>query len=100
MTEKAFNNFRHNGIHLNFPNGNQVSTIWGSGSYSENYDIWQPKDFGTFMESETAEIMVTCSPKLLKKLAKKFNNDSGGVFGYLSITDWIYIVNLVAKENK
>ena len=76
MKEKAFNNFKHNGVHLSFPNGNMISTIWGRGSYSDNYDGTGDtggflNDYQTFMESDTVEIMVDCSDKLFKKLQKR-----------------------------
>jgi hypothetical protein len=103
-TEKAFNNWGHNGIHLNFPNGNQVSTIWGRGSYTENHDFRLDnyggllKEFETFLDSETAEVMVTCSSKLLKSFIARFQG--GNPFGYLNIYEWLYIVNKVAEDDK
>ena len=64
--EKAFNNFRHNGVLLNFPNGNFISTIWGACTYSDNHDIFlDDNSFKTFLKSNTCEVMVTCSEKLI-----------------------------------
>lgn len=101
--EKSFSNFRANGFHLNFPNGNSISTIWGYGAYCENHF----KDMGSddvigeltkFVPSEDCEVMVlNCSDRLLKRLKKKFDADNP--FGYLSISDWLYIVNAVAKDD-
>lgn len=107
--ERAFNNWKPNSVHLNFPNGNLVSMIWGADSYTENrHKLFReiapsPQEesdftaaFNTFMESDTVEVMVDCSEELLKKLCKRFTG--GNPFGYLSIMDWLYIVNEVAKE--
>ena len=46
MTENnaAFTNHKHNGVYLQFPNGNAISTIWGVGSYTDNHD----KSFSQF----------------------------------------------------
>ncbi len=108
--EKAFNNFKHNGIHLTFPNRNMISTIWGVGSYTENHDIDFKNDdltdmFNTFLESNNVEVMISCGKKLKKRLHKKFGAEEDGgsphrVIGYLSIMEWLYIVNKVANEKK
>lgn len=98
---KAFKNTKHNGIHLVFPNGNWLSTIWGVGSYSDNYDIFSDdvvKDFSTFRESNNVEIMFTCGDRLKKKICKKYNEGSTDPIGYLDITQWLEIVNLLATE--
>ena len=103
--EKAFNNFRHNGIHFWFPNGNGISTIWGYGSYSDNYNF-EPKDkknvmarFETFLDSNSVEVMILkCSQKLLKRLEKKYNEGYKQPFTSLTITEWLDIVNEVSKK--
>lgn len=99
--EKAFNNWKHNGVHFTFPNGNSISTIWGSGTYSDNYDSVFDlglDGFKTFMDSDTVEIMILKAPaKLTKKIQKKYDFEDDGVKGYLNITEWLDIVNLLAK---
>ena len=104
-TKKAFSNFKHNGIHIWFPNGNGISTIWGYGSYSDNYD-YEPKDkknimarFETFLESNSVEVMILkCSDELLKRLEKKYYGGYEQPFNRLTITEWLDIVNKVSKE--
>ena len=97
---KAFKNVKHNVVHLKFPNGNTISTIWGYGSYTENHD-WKRKEsiieqYNTFMDSNDVEVMIDCRDKLSKRIHKKYNGD-GSVIGHLSIIDWLYIVNKLAK---
>ena len=98
--EKAFNNFRHNGLHLNFPNGNHLSTVWGGGTYTENYDRFDLISQPIFLESNDVEIMFECSEKLQKKIEKKFNDGGEQPIGRLTITQWLEIANLLAKEQK
>jgi len=100
MREKAFFNWRLGGIHLNFPNGNTLSTIWGGGSYSENHDdfgsITNPKAIG----SNNVEIMFDCPEELQKKIEKKYNDGDEQPIGYLNIVQWSEIVNLLSKPSK
>lgn len=101
MKIKSFANPKHNGIHLNFPNGNWISTIWGVGSYSENHDHKTydfVADYETFMSSNDVEIMFTCGEKLKKRILKKYNEGEKDPIGYLTITQWLEIVNLLNKE--
>lgn len=70
--EKSFNNFKHNGLHLTFPNGNFISTIFGIGSYTENHDMYTKME--EFMDSNDVEIMFDCGDKLKKKILKKYND--------------------------
>lgn len=103
--EKAFTNWKHNSIHLIFPNGNAISTTWSWGSYSENGDIHRNKPFDKdtyfesftrFEESDDVEIMILNAPdKLLNKIKKKYGFDS--VLGYVTITQWLEILNLLSK---
>ena len=99
---KAFSNGKHNRVRLEFPNGNSISTIWGPGSYSDNYSIDLDDNmdttslFNTFQESDTCEAMVDCGDKLLRRLEKRF--DCVNPFGRLSITEWLYIINAIAEE--
>ena len=102
--EKAFNNWKHNAIHLTFPNGNRISTIWGYGTYSDNHDrpdLDRESDaslpFNTFMDSDTVEIMVLEAPeKLLKKINKKYG-DGDTVCGYLTMKEWLEVIRLLSK---
>lgn len=118
MKEKAFVNVRHNSLHLGFPNGNWISTIWGASSYSENHSFYTGEDrlknavegaeypagtpealkpYITFMQSDTCEVMIDCGEKLHKRLHKKYDGD-GSVIGYLNIKQWLEIVNALASE--
>ncbi len=100
--EKAFNNFKYNGIHFNFPNGNWLSTIWGNLTYSDNYDVEitneYPDAFDRFLQSDTVEIMFTCPSKLKKRILKKYNDGQDDPIGYLGIKEWLEIVKLLSKE--
>jgi hypothetical protein len=100
---KAFNNWRHNGIHLTFPNGNSISTVWGIGSYTDNHFLIE-KDPDTafgyrkFLDSDTCEIMILKAPdKLIKKIHKKYGDGDNSVIGYLTIKQWLEIINLISK---
>jgi len=103
MKEKAFKNLRHNKIHLTFPNGNAVSIIWSSGSYTENHNFEGTTEdkygYDTFMESDTCEIMILNAPdKLYKKIHRKYNTESGNsVIGWLKITQLVEILSLLSK---
>lgn len=95
--EKAFNNWKHNAIHLTFPNGNALSTIWGAGTYCENYNLWRDSRDLKFLDSNSVEIMIIKAPqKLINKINRKYG-DCGDVIGYLKITQWLDIVNMLAK---
>ncbi len=102
--EKSFSNWQHNTLRLSFPNGNWISTIWGSGSHTEYYDFntdSMDDEFGfeTFMDSNDVEIMIHCGEKLHKKIHKKHDGD-GYVIGNINITQWIEILRLLEKEKK
>ena len=98
-TNKAFDNWAHNAVHLTFPNGNKISTTWGYCTYSVNHDcddLLASVKFDSFRKSNTVEIMILeCPDKLRKKIQKEF--DFEDVAGYLSITDWLKVLNLLAK---
>lgn len=97
-----FINRAHNAIHLNFPNGNRLSTTWAPGTYSDNNRLVFSRledQFRTFYGTKEVEVMFNCGDKLHKRLHKKFDGD-GSVIGYVSFTDWLYIVNALAKEPK
>ena len=74
--EKAFNNWRHNSIHLTFPNGNVLSTVWGYLTYSDNHYFAEEGDkFREFMQSDTVEISILEAPEeTRKKIHKKYGN--------------------------
>lgn len=103
---KAFSNFKHNGIHLTFPNGNAISTIWGAGSYSDNHDYNLNNESGdgvrgyhTFMQSDTCGIMIlSCPDKLLKKIIEKYNEDyDSPVIEHITMSQWLEIIKLLSK---
>lgn len=98
--DKAFAQHRLNGFRLKFPNGNGLSTIWGFGSYSENYDLPIGEDFieewKKCLGSDTVEIMPDCSEELLKELQEKYpDNENGSVFGHLNMEQWFEIVGIL-----
>ena len=99
-TYKAFCNHKINGVRLAFPNGNAISTIWGSGTYSENHDYDSGDVIKNYAEpieegSSTVEIMILNAPdKLVEKIYKHQNeNIDNGVIGWVNITDWLWIIN-------
>ena len=107
MVDRAFTNHRINGVSLTFPNGNRLSTIWGRGSYTENHDFTTGdviKDFSEPIKegSNTVEIMITHAPdKLVKKIHRKLApNSEDSVIGWLSMTDWLWVVNQLARGTK
>ena len=101
IKEKAFRNFRHNGIHLTFPNGNALSTVWGYYTYSDNHDIdggISVDNYDKFLDSDTVEIMILkASDKLRKKIEKKYDFD-GSVKGYLTMEEWLDVVKMLSKD--
>lgn len=99
--EKIFHSWDVGRFHINFPNGNQISTVWGSGSYSDNHNDEQdfkfPRMKKTF-DSDTCEIMFRCGDKLRKRILKKYNDGNMDPIGYLIFESWLEIVNLLNKE--
>jgi len=92
-------------MRLVFPNGNILSTVWGTGSYSENHDYTTGdiiRDYKERIEegSETVEIMILqASDTLVRRIYRRLaphSNDT--VIGYVSIKDWLWAVNQLAKE--
>jgi hypothetical protein len=99
---KSFTIHRDNGVFLQFPNGNSISTIWGYGSYTENYNKNEngtmESRFRNFPDgSNDVEVMISCPDKLHKAIQKKFRGD-GSVIGHLTIDDWMYIINRLYKQ--
>lgn len=110
-TKKAFTIHKVNGVYLNFPNGNGLSTIWGVGSYSDNYNNEFRNEDGvidvlrSYTEiikdgSNTCEVMPLCSELVKKLLDTTFpDNENGSVFGNLTFEQWLKMVNIL-NENK
>jgi hypothetical protein len=100
-------NWRPGGIHWDFDNGNHISTTWAPYSYSDNYDM-DFEDITTVtygrieppLKSTTVEIMIDCSPKLLKRLEKKYNDGNMQPFNRIGINDMLDIIKKVSKEIK
>ena len=104
---KGFHNWRANGLHFNFPNGNWLSSIWGGGSYTENHDkLREETDHviktgqQTYLESDTVEIMFDCGDRLKKRILKKYNEGENDPIGYVTFAQWLEIVSLLNKEKK
>lgn len=96
--KKAFENIKHNVVHLTFLNGNSLSTIWGAGTYSDNYDFERTDDMKTFMGSNTVEVMIMRAPdKLKKSIERKFDSEGDGIIGHLTMEQWLYIVKRLSK---
>ena len=93
--EKSFFNCKMGSFHLNFENGNQLSTTFSDGSYSENHN--QQLRATKLVESNDCEIMFTCNKKLQKKIEKKYNDGDQQPIGYLNITKWLEIVKMLSK---
>lgn len=102
MKCKAFCNHKMNGVRLEFPNGNAISTVWGTGTYSDFRDhLAYPTEL-IEEGSATVEITVLAAPdKLIKKIHRHLNEDSDdSVIGWVSITDWLWVINQLAKERR
>jgi hypothetical protein len=98
IKRKAFTSHKPNGVYLKFENGNSLSTIWGVGTYSDNYDREFTKYDDRILEgSNLVEIMPNCSEKMKKKLKKVCGFD-GTVAGYLTMEKWLKVVSLLANE--
>ena len=106
IKEKAFTQHRGerlNGFRLTFPNGNSISTIWSQGSYCDNNDFeimgedghLDEKKLNCPLSSDTCEAMVDCPEITLDLLKEKFDGDNP--FGYLTITQWLEMLNILAK---
>lgn len=98
MKEKAFQSKEHNKIHLWFPNGNGISTIWSKYSYTDNNfdteDAWN-----AHLSSDTVEIMILKAPESTrKKIYRKYAKGStNSVIGHLGILEWVDIVKMLSK---
>lgn len=101
-TKKAFANPGHNILHLRFPNGNALSTIWTYESYTENFisyrdrDLIDPKELNQFLSSDTVEIMILSAPEeLKKKISEKIHR--GDPYHSVTMDEWLYIVKELSK---
>jgi len=101
---KAFTNHVHNGFNLIFRNGNEISTIFGYGTYSENKNENCPNPLEAYTSlikngSDTVEIIITTTNYNLKrKIFRHFRIPiSNGVIGWVHINDWLWVVNELAK---
>lgn len=101
--EKSFAAGKANHFVLNFPNGNRISSIWGWGSYTENYNVGDIGDvlktMNEPMSSNDVEVMVDCSKELFKKLQRRYKT-TNTVFGYININQWLKLVAEVAGERR
>lgn len=99
---KAFYNHKVNGVRFRFPNGNALSTVWGYGTYSDNYDmddIEFSQQFKTVRGSNTCEIMpINCDEKTRKKLQKIVPElKDNSVAGHLDMTTWLKVVKVMSE---
>ena len=105
LEKKAFMSHKENGFRLNFPNGNSLSTVWGLGTYTDNNDIDFERDdivkaYSEKRSSNTVEVMAGCSDTVNELLKAKFpDEDNNGVFGHLTFSKWLEIVNIL-NNNK
>jgi len=99
-------NHRDDGVYFSFDNGFEVSTIWSTYSYSDNYDnnrgLPIEKMFSKHEDgSTTVEVYFTRIPKggerFYKGLLKKYNNGDEQPFNRLPINDWFDIINKAKK---
>lgn len=94
---KSFGCHRINTFNLNFPNGNGISTVWGGGTYTEKYpdDIdWRGEEPATYKNN--VEIMIDCPEKLKKRISKYLKSDENPI-GWISLDQWIKVVNMLSK---
>lgn len=89
---RSFYNHKTNGFHINFANGNSLSTIWGRGTYSDNKlrELEPLERVG----SDTCEVRPGCSTEVKEELDKMFPDNAGdSVYPYVTLEQWIDIVN-------
>lgn len=102
--KKAFHAWGSARFHLNFPNGNHLSTVWASGTYTENHDneleyelLLKKTNARPVFDSDTVEIMFSCPEKLEKKILKRYNDGVGQPIGYLPQDKWLEILKLLSN---
>lgn len=101
---KSFYGWSAGRFHINFDNGNHLSTVWGEGTYSDEHDsmaetrylLGETRERPTF-SSNCVEIMFDCPKELKKEILDKYNEGSADPIGYLELKEWIEIVNLLNK---
>ncbi len=103
--KKAFHSWDIGRFHLNFPNGNHLSTIFAEGTYSENYNsramssyLFDRTKKRPAFSSDNCEIMFECPEELKKKILEKYNGGEVDPIGYLPQDKWLEIVNLLAES--
>lgn len=102
--KQEINNFRHNSVSFKFSNGNTIDAIFGTGTYSDNYDMDEDQNIDfreawtTFSKSSTVESMFNCSSKLAKKIYKKYGGSDSDLLNRIPIDDWLEIAILIKRE--
>lgn len=103
MTKKSFSHHRDkpNGFRLNFQNGNSISTIWNPGTYSDNYDLPYEK-MNEPLDSDTVEVQVTCPELMVEFFELKFPEkcQGGNIFERLTLSQWMEMISILAKDYK
>ena len=95
---KSFHNHRFNGISLSFKNGNSLSTVWGVGTYSDNYDV-DSAEYESKLDSDTCEIMISCSDALKKEIENKVGQEADcDILGRVTVEDWSWIVYKLSEN--
>lgn len=97
---KSFNIRTKGGFHLKFENGYILSTQFGYGSYSENYNNYEAFSGKGFIESNNAEIAIWkednskyfSTKEIFEKIGKKINDD---VAAKVSFDEWLKIVDIL-----
>ena len=101
--EKAFYNFRHNGFHFHFPNGNMMSVTWAVGTYTENGDMASGnyksflKNYKEFLQSDDVEIMFDAPKALTTRIEKRYNDGHEQPLSRINMVDFIKIFNTLSK---
>lgn len=102
---KAFANMAPNKIQLHFPDGQGISIIWGSGSYTENQNYWIKEGIGlidaemTFMSSNDCEVYLIgkVNPVVKAKLLS-YSEQSEFPLSRVSLAALIFILEVMRKE--
>lgn len=101
--KKTFTNHKVNGIYIELPNGNNISSIWSSGSYTDNHNWTDPsgdilKNYDTRIVegSNEVEVMIGCDDVVMELINTKYNNE-GDVIGHLKFDQWLDILNILNK---
>lgn len=99
---KAFTNHKHNGVYLQFPNGNGISTIWGRGAYGDDKDL--NTAYSTLIKegANQVEIMIdTPDKKLHNRIFRKLKTGiDNGVIGWVTMEQWLWVIGQLSSEVK